>query len=82
MEKSSLVIICMSNEYMASETCRNELQHALVCLKKPAIMLLVGTTESVARDARWDKLPLANLLKGYSFPCLSNTVCLCLCVCR
>jgi hypothetical protein len=71
METSSLVIICMSNEYMASETCRNELQHALACLKKPAIMLLVGTTESVARDARWDKFPLATLLQGAVLPCLS-----------
>ena len=43
----------MSNEYVASETCRNEMHHALSCLHKPVLLLLVGTSDSVERDSRW-----------------------------
>jgi hypothetical protein len=53
MRRSELVVVCMSNEYMASETCRNELHHAVVCLQKPVLLVLVGSTKSVGRDARW-----------------------------
>ena len=66
MENSTLVIICMSNEYMSSEICRNELQNALAVLKKPAILVLVGTAESVERGGRWDKSSLAHLLQGFT----------------
>jgi len=67
MQRSKLVLLCMSNEYMASETCCNELQHAITCLKKPVVLLLVGTAESVGRDVRWDKSPLAKLVHGVPY---------------
>ena len=67
MQRSKLVLLCMSNEYMASERCCNELQHAITCLKKPVVLLLVGTAESVGRDVRWDKSPLAKLVHGLPY---------------
>lgn len=62
MRDCEIVLICMSNEYMASELCRNELYHACKCLQKPVVMALVGTAQSTVRHSRWDKHPLADLL--------------------
>jgi hypothetical protein len=53
--------------HAASETCRNELQHAVKCLRKPVLLLVVGSAESVERAARWEQSAYAKLVQGLPY---------------